>query len=146
MVSIMVSYQVFPDSLVGKEPARHAEDPGLIPGSERAPGEGKGYPLQYSSLENSKDCTVRGVTKSRTLTEQLSLFTRYASQMALVVKNLPSSAGDLRDAGWIPGSRRSHGGGHGNPLQYSCRENLMNRRAWQATVHRVAKSWTRLSG
>ena len=79
------------------------------------------------------------------MTEQLSLFTRYASQMALLVKNLPANAGDLRDAGWIPGSSRSHGGGHGNPLQYSCQENPMNRRAWQAIVHRVAKSWTRLS-
>ena len=64
--SIMVSYQGFPDSLVGKESACNAEDPGLILASERSPGEGKGYPLQYSSLENSKDCTVHGVTRSWT--------------------------------------------------------------------------------
>ena len=50
----------------------------------------------------------------------------------LVVKNLPASAGDLRDAGLIPGSGRSSGGGHGNPLQYSCLENLMDREAWLA--------------
>ena len=76
------------------------------------------------------------------MTERLSLFTRYASQTALVVKNMPANAGDLRDAGWIPGSRRSPGGGHGNPFYYSCQESPMNRRAWPATVHRVAKSWT----
>ena len=63
-----------------------------------------------------------------------------ASQVALVVKNLPISAGDLKDAGSILGSGRSPGGGHGNPLQYSCLENPMDRGAWQATVHGVAKN------
>ena len=62
--------------------------------------------------------------------------------MALVVKNLPANAGDLRDAGSIPGSERSPGGGHGHPLQYSCLENPMDRGAWQATFYRVAKTWT----
>ena len=52
-----------------------------------------------------------------------------ASQVALVVKNLPASAGDLRDMGLIPGSGRSPGGGHGNPLQYSCLESPMNLRS-----------------
>ena len=61
-----------------------------------------------------------------------------------MVKNLPANAGDVRDAGLIPGSGRSPGGGHGNPLQYSCLENPMDREAWWATVHRVTKSWTRL--
>ena len=56
-----------------------------------------------------------------------------------MVKNPPGSAGDLRDTGSIPGSGRSLGGGHGNPLLYSCLENLMDRGAWQGTVHRVAK-------
>ena len=64
--------------------------------------------------------------------------------MALVVKNLPANAGDIRDVGSIPGSGRSPGVGHGNPLQYSCLENPKDRVAWQATVHRVAKSQTRL--
>ena len=64
--------------------------------------------------------------------------------MALVVKNLPANAGDLRDSGLIPGSGRSPGEGHGNPLQYSCLENPMNRGASWATIHGVAKSWTRL--
>ena len=61
-------------------------------------------------------------------------------RVALVVKNLPANAEDIKDLGSIPGSRRSPGGGHGNPLQYSCLENPMDRRAWQATVHRVAKT------
>ena len=57
----------------------------------------------------------------------------------LVVKNLPATAGDMRDAGWIPGLGRSPGEGNGNPLQYSCLENPMDRGAWQATVHGVAR-------
>ena len=60
--------------------------------------------------------------------------------MALVVKNLPGNAADVRDAGSIPGSGRSPGEGNGNPLPYSCLENPMDRGAWQATVHGVAKS------
>ena len=60
-----------------------------------------------------------------------------ASQVALVVKNLPSNAIDVRDPGLITGSGRSPGGGHGNPLQYSFLENPMGRGAWKATVHRV---------
>ena len=64
-----------------------------------------------------------------------------ASQVALVVKNLPANAGDIRDTGLVPGLGRSPGGEHGNPLQYSCLENPMDRGAWWATVHRVAKSW-----
>ena len=51
--------------------------------------------------------------------------------------------GDVRDAGSFSGSRRSSGGGHGNPLQYSCLENPMDWGAWQATVHGVAQNWTR---
>ena len=65
-----------------------------------------------------------------------------ASQIVLVVKNQPANAGDLRDMGSIPGSRRSPGGGHVNPRQYSCLENPMDRGAWQAIVHRVAESDT----
>ena len=65
-----------------------------------------------------------------------------ASQVALVVKNLPANTRDIRDVGSIPGLGRSSGGGHGNPLQYSCLENPMDRGAWQTTVHRVTKSWT----
>ena len=68
----------------------------------------------------------------------------WASQGALVVKNLPADAGDVRDVGSIPGLGRSPGGGHGSPLQYSCLENPTGRGAWGATVHSLAKSQTRL--
>ena len=64
--------------------------------------------------------------------------------MVLVVKNPPANAGDVRNAGLIPGSGRSPGGGHGNPPQYSRLENPMDRGAWQAMVHRVTKWWTQL--
>ena len=59
--------------------------------------------------------------------------------MALVVKNSPANAGDVREAVLIPGLGRSPGGEHGNPLHYSCLENPMDRGAWQAMVPRVAK-------
>ena len=64
-------------------------------------------------------------------------------QVVLVVKNLPANEGDIRDMGSIPGSGRSPGGGHGNPLQYSCLENSIDKGAWRATLHGVSKSWTR---
>ena len=60
-------------------------------------------------------------------------------------KNLPASAGDTRDMGSIPGLGRSPGGGNGNPLQYSCLENSVDRGAWRATVDGVAKRRTQLS-
>ena len=63
----------------------------------------------------------------------------------LVVKNPPANVGDTGDTGMIPGSGRSPGGGHGNPVQYSCLESPMERGTWQATVHGVAKSQTRFS-
>ena len=65
-----------------------------------------------------------------------------SSQVVPMVKNSPANAGDIRVVGSIPGSGRSSGGGHGNPLQYSCLENPMDRGLWQATVHGVTKSWT----
>ena len=61
-----------------------------------------------------------------------------------MVKNPIAIAGDVRDAGLVPGLGRSPGGGCGSPLQYSCLENPMDRGAPRATVHRVAKSWTQL--
>ena len=65
----------------------------------------------------------------------------WASYVALRVKNLPANAGDVRDTGSFPGSGRSPGGGHSIPLQYSCLENPVDRGAWWARVHMVAKSW-----
>ena len=62
--------------------------------------------------------------------------------VVLVVKNPPANARDIRDVDLIPGSGRSPGAGNGNPLQYSCLENPMDRGAWQATVHGVAQSQT----
>ena len=62
-----------------------------------------------------------------------------------MVKNLPVNAGDVRDADSFPESGRSFGVGNGNPLQYSCLENHMDRETWQVTVYRVTKSWTQLS-
>ena len=70
---------------------------------------------------------------------QDSISAHWASQVALVVKNLLANAGDIREVGSIPGSGRSPGGGPGNPLQYSCLENPMDREAWRATLHGVTK-------
>ena len=69
---------------------------------------------------------------------------QWASQVALMVKNTPASAGDIGHAGSISVLGRSPGGVNSNPLQYSCLENTMDRGAWWAMVHRVAKSQTRL--
>ena len=65
-----------------------------------------------------------------------------ASQVALVVKNPYANARDMRDVGSIPGSGRSPGGGHGNPLQCSCLGNFKDRGVWWAIVYRVTKSQT----
>ena len=67
-----------------------------------------------------------------------------SQQVVLVVKNPPTSEGDIRDTSLIPGLGRSPGEGNGNPLQYSCLENPVDREACWATVHRVAKTWTQL--
>ena len=76
---------------------------------------------------------------------RVSFLPNWASQLVLVVKNPPASAGDTRDVGSIPGLRRSPGVGNDNPLQYSCLKNLMGRGTWRATVHGVSKSQTWLS-
>ena len=100
--------------------------------------EGNGNPLQYSCLENPRDrgaqwAIVHGVAKSRT---RLSYFTLLHFPRSSVGKE---SACDARDLGFIPGSERSPAEGNGNPLQYHCLENPMDRGGWQATVHRVAR-------
>ena len=68
----------------------------------------------------------------------------WASEVALLVKNLPATAGNIRHVDSIPGSGRSSGEGNDNRLQYSCPKNPMDRGAWQAIVYRVAKSQTQL--
>ena len=75
----------------------------------------------------------------RSKQEAPDMFKSRASQVVLVVKNPPANAGDRREASWISGLGRPPRGGHGNPLQYSCLENPMDPRAWQATVHGVAE-------
>ena len=62
------------------------------------------------------------------------------SQVVLAIKNPSAKAGDVRDAGSLSGLGKSPGGGHGNPLQYSCLENPTDREAWWATVHRITNS------
>ena len=80
--------------------------------------------------------------KSHLTLKSCILTSPWASHGALVVKNLPANAGDIRDVNSIPGSGLSTRGGHGNPLQYSWLENPMDTRAWKSIVQRVAKSQT----
>ena len=115
---------------------------GSIPGLWRSPGEGNAYSSQYSGLENTSPW---GHKKSDTA-ERLSLSYIYVSKPGFpgvrVVKNLPANLGDTRGTGSIPGLGRSPGGENGSLLLYSCLENPVDRGAWRATVHGVAKSWT----
>ena len=139
--------------LVVKNPPVNAGDVRgvcLIAGLGRSPGGGNGNPLQCSCLENPMDrgawwAIVHRVAKSQTQLKQLSTHTQaWASQVALVVQSPPANARDVRNTGLTPGWGRSPGGVHGNPLQFSCLENPKDRGTWWATVHGVARSWTRL--
>ena len=78
------------------------------------------------------------------LREDKAFWVDVVSQVALVVKNLPSNAGDIKRHGLMPGLGRFSGEENGNPLQHSCLENPMDRGAWWAAVHGVTQSWTRL--
>ena len=124
---------------VGKEYACKVGDLGSIPGSGRS-GEGKGYPLQYSGLENSMDYIVHGVAKSRTQLRDFHF------SLSLLITGFPGgSAGkestcNAGDLGSIPGWGTSPGEGIGYPLQYSGLENSTD-----CLVHGVTKSQTRLS-
>ena len=189
----------FPGGSADKESACNAGDLVLIPGLGRSPGEGKGYPLQYSGLENSMDCKVHGVAKSQIRWSDFQFYFQHITQdnlkkicpnkklyikirrniiynskkwkqpkypsiettrqnvcpyngfgfqstvWCLSGKESACNAGDLGDMGLISGLGRSPGGGNGNPLQYSCLGNSMDRAARWATAHGVAKSWTQLS-
>ena len=96
-------------------------------------------------LETQKQDGRRGPLGSPTMCTGISLLTSFMNSTgSSVVKNLPTSAGDTRDTGLIPASGRSPGGGNGNPLQYSCLGNPMDRGAWRLTVRGVTKSYTRL--
>ena len=107
MNSVIPTPGFFGDS-DSKESACNAGDSGSILGSGRSPGEGNGYPLQHSCLENSSPWD----RKESDTTEQLTR----ASEVAIVVKKLPANTRDTRDMGSIPGSGRCPGGGNGNPL------------------------------
>ena len=89
-------------------------------------------------------CEPHG-TQSKSLLKIINRRKELIHNMVLVVKNWLASAGDLRGMGWIPGSGRSPGEGNGNPLQYSCPGNPMDRGGWWAIVHAVSKSRTQLS-
>ena len=104
------------------------------------------------TLSDPMDCSlpgssVHGIFQARVLewgaiafsNTEYSVCQSWASQVVLVVKNLPANAGDIRDVGSIPASGRSPGEGNGNPLQYSCLENPINRGAWWAIVCRISK-------
>ena len=96
--------------------------------------------LRLGAVEESFHlCLIRGESW-----EEIFIFSFiiwWVSQVVLVVMNL-ANAGGIRDVGLIPVLGRSPGGGNGNPLQYSCLENSMDRGAWRATVQSIAKSWT----
>ena len=123
-------------------------DASLIPGSGSSPGVGNSNPLQYSCLENPMDrgacwVTVHGVAKNQTRLSnwtELNWLKLLWALVAQMVKNLPAMQETrVRSLGRFPGE------GNGNPLQYSCLENPMDRGACWATVHGVAKSPTQLS-
>ena len=97
-------------------------------------------------LVHERFLNVSGILtrSSLLLAKNTDMWSSGTSHVALVVKNLLVNAGDTRDVGLIPWSGRFPGEGHGNPLQYSCLKNPMDRGSWQATVRRVAKSWTQL--
>ena len=145
---LLTSVWVFPSGSDSKESAFNVGNPGFIPGLGRCPGEGNGNPLQYSCLGNPLDrgawrALVHEIAKSRTwLSNEHTASIMVASQVKLVIKNLPASVGDLRGVGLIPGSEKHLG----QSTPYSCLENPMDRGAWWAAVHRVAKSQTRLKG
>ena len=93
-------------------------------------GEGNGNPLQCSCLDNPTDGVAQSWTWLKWLSSSMCHYSRHrASQVVLVVKNLPANAGDIREAGSISGSGRSPGEGHGNLYQYSCLENSHGQRS-----------------
>ena len=115
----------FPCGSADKESASNAGDLGSIPGLGRSPGEGKGYPLQCSGLENSRDC----IGSQRVGHDRATFTYNYG---------MCCDAGDPT----LIGSGRSPGERNGYLLQYSCLENSTDRGAWRAIVHGVAKSQT----
>ena len=125
-------------------------DPGIEPRSptlqvDSLPAEPQGSPRilgWVASPFSSKSSQPKDWTRVPCIAS--GFFTIWAISEAQVVRKPPANAGDLRDVGLIPGLGRSPGEGNDNPLQYPCLENPMDRGAWQAPAHRVAKSQTAL--
>ena len=106
--------------------------------------------VREPSLEWSPPVTqaeLLNMADSFKLLSHISVHTIYNNNMyfgLIMCLAVPTNAGHIRDSSSFPGLGRSPGGGHGNPLQYSCLENPMDRGAWRATVHTVVQSWIRL--
>ena len=134
------SHQGFPGGWDRKESSCNAGDLGSIPGVEKSPGERNNNPLQFSCLKNSMD---RGAWKAIQSTGSQRVGHNWATNTSLLcpggsgAQNPSASAGD---ADLIPVSGRSPGEGSGNPLQYSCLGNHVDRGAWWAMVYGVSES------
>ena len=130
----------FPGGIVVKNPPANAGDMSLIPESGRSPGEGNGNPLQYSNLRNPTDRGPWGRRRVRHVLATVIHIKGFPG--GSVVKNLPAV---WETQVWSLGWEDPLGEGNGNPLQYSCLGNPMDRGAWQATAHGIAKSHPQLS-
>ena len=148
---ICLSRMGFPCSLVGKESACSAGDPGLMPGLGRSPGEGNGNPLQYPCLEKLTDrgawwAAVRGsqrVGHNQAINPNSYLeYIRGFIGSSADKKKIHLQCRRPQLHSWV---RKIPGEGDGYPLQCSCLENSTDRRAWWAAVHGVTKRWTELS-
>ena len=142
----------FPGGSDGKQSACNAGNPGLIPGSGRSHEERNGNPFQYFRIENSMDRGAGGLqsmgSQSQTWLNNLHFHFSQGFPGGSVVKESTCQCRRHGFDSWIrkiPTSGTSPGEGNGNPLQYSCLGNFMERVAWRDTVHGVSKSWTRLS-
>ena len=135
-----LSHQGSPSSKESTCQCRRHKRHSSIPGSGRSPAGGHGNPSQYYCLENpygQKSLAVHRVTKCWTGLKQLKGFPGGSDSK--------EAACNAEDSGLIPGLGRSPGERNGNLLQHPCLENSMDREAWWATVHGVAKSWAQLS-
>ena len=101
-------------------------------------------PVSFRDPQESYANDLAVQTPQQFYSKNVDIPIKKASQVALEVNHLPANAEERRDLGLITGWGRAPGGGHGNPLQYSCLENLMEREVWWAIVHGIAKSQTRL--
>ena len=101
-----------------------------------------GHIIKTENICVSKDIMGSEKIAYRTENKSASPMSYLGFPGGTVVKNPPANAGDTGDTGSIPGLGRSPEGGHGNPLQYSCLGNSMDRGAWWAAVHGIAENWT----